>query len=55
MPQGSVIGNHHEIELVPPDVRAPSLSCEISSYQIPTISCLGSRACQLECDMSIGA
>jgi hypothetical protein len=36
MPQGSVIGNHHEIELVPPDVRAPSLSCEISSYQIPT-------------------
>jgi hypothetical protein len=28
--EGSVIGNHHEIELVPPDVRA------LSSYQIPT-------------------
>src|SRR5712692_4092322 len=25
MPQGSVIGTHHEIELVTPDVRAPSL------------------------------
>jgi hypothetical protein len=25
MPQGSVIGNHHEIELVRPDVRASSL------------------------------
>jgi hypothetical protein len=25
MPQGSVIGNHHEIELVTPDVRASSL------------------------------
>src|SRR6266849_5069231 len=25
MPQGSVIGNHHEIELVTPDVRAPFL------------------------------
>jgi hypothetical protein len=61
MPQGSVIGNHHEIELVPPDVRAPSLSCEISSYQIPTMSCLGSRhaswsvTCQLERKMVISA
>ncbi len=58
MPQGSVIGNHHEIELVPPDVRAPSLSCEISSYQIPTMSCLSSRhaswsvTCQLEGQMA---
>jgi hypothetical protein len=25
MPQGSVIGNHHEIELVKADVRASSL------------------------------
>jgi hypothetical protein len=25
MPQGSVIGNHQEIELVKPDVRASSL------------------------------
>ena len=58
MPQGSVIGDHHEIELVPPDVRAPFLSCEISSYQIPTMSCLSSRhaswsvTCQLEREMA---
>jgi hypothetical protein len=37
MPQGSVIGNHQEIELVTPDVRASSLFSwwSISSCQTP--------------------
>jgi hypothetical protein len=41
MPQGSVIGTHHEIELVTPDVRAPSLSWrQIASCQTAATCCV---------------
>jgi len=53
MPQGSVIGNHHEIELVRPDVPASSLfrsgeprPCQIL-YVLPC-----SQACRLEREMT---
>jgi hypothetical protein len=55
MPQGFVSGNHHEIELVPPDVRAPFLSCK--SRPIRSQPCLTRHAswsvtCQLEREMA---
>ena len=58
MPQGSVIGNHHEIELVPPDVRAPSLLYKSRPIRSQPMSCLSSRhvswsvTCQLERKMA---
>src|ERR1700736_1020204 len=58
MPQGSVIGDHHEIELVTPDIRAPSLSCKSRPIRSQPMSCLSSRhaswstTCQLERKMA---
>jgi hypothetical protein len=41
MPQGSVIGTHHEIKLVTQDVRAPSLSWrQIASCQTAATCCV---------------
>src|ERR1700738_4102143 len=41
--QGSVIANHHEIKLVPPDVRAPSLF-RVKSRPIGPQPCLALAA-----------
>jgi hypothetical protein len=44
MPQGSVIGNHHEIELVRPDVRASSLFVLVNLVlSDPSMCCLAAR------------
>jgi hypothetical protein len=52
MPQGSVIGIHHEIELVTPDVRAPSLfrGGESRPVRIPCAAL--QPACRLERKMA---
>jgi hypothetical protein len=44
MPQGSVIGNHDEIELVTPDVRALHFVVVNFIYQIFTM-CSSQPAC----------
>jgi hypothetical protein len=44
MPQGSVIGNYHEIELVRPDVRASSLFVLVNLVlSDPSMCCLAAR------------
>ena len=52
MPKGSIIGTRHEVELVTPDVRAPSRSWwRILSYH--TLPCAALQpACQLEREMT---
>jgi hypothetical protein len=53
MPQGSVIGNHHEIELVRPDVRASSLFRSGEPRPVRSFMCWPcSQACRLEREMA---
>src|SRR4029077_7229556 len=53
MPQGSVIGNHHEIELVRPDVRASSLFRSGEPRPVRSLYVLPcSQACRLEREMA---
>ena len=53
MPQGSVIGNHHEIELVRPDVRASSLFRSGEPRPVRSLDVLPcSQACRLEREMA---
>jgi hypothetical protein len=53
MPQGSVIGNHHEIELVRPDVRASSLFRSGEPRPVRSLYVLPcTQACRLEREMA---
>ena len=53
MPQGSVIGNHHEVELVRPDVRASSLFRSGERRPVRSLYVLPcSQACRLEREMA---
>jgi hypothetical protein len=53
MPQGSVIGNYHEIELVRPDVRASSLFRSGEPRPVRSLYVLPcSQACRLEREMA---
>ena len=53
MPQGPVIGNHHEIELVRPDVRALSVFVLVNLVLLdPSMCCLAARQCRLEREMA---
>ena len=53
MPQGSVIRNHHEIELVTLDVRAPSLLIVAANLLLPDPHVLPcTQACRLEREMA---
>ena len=53
MPQGSVIGNHYEIELVRPDVRASSLFRSGEPRPVRSSMCWPcSQACRLEREMA---
>ena len=53
MPQGSVIGNHHEVELVRPDVRASSLFRSGEPRPVRSLYVLPcSQACRLEREMA---
>ena len=53
MPQGSVIGNHHEIELVRPDVRASCLFRSGEPRPVRSLYVLPcTQACRLEREMA---
>ena len=53
MPQGSVIGNHHEVELVRPDVRASSLFRSGEPRPVRSLYVLPcTQACRLEREMA---